>query len=85
MLGDGAGHVHPITGEGIAYTLWSAELLAEALGRGDPQVYEGRWREEYGQGLMAASTMSCGVGSDNGGYEVVFQLAMAMALSAPEP
>jgi len=32
LLGDAAGHVHPITGEGIAYALWSAELLARAFG-----------------------------------------------------
>ena len=34
LLGDAAGHVHPITGEGIAYALWSAELLAEGLRAG---------------------------------------------------
>jgi flavin-dependent dehydrogenase len=55
LLGDAAGHVHPITGEGIAYALWSAELLAKALRRGDPQIYEDLWREKYGTELMAAS------------------------------
>ena len=40
LLGDAAGHVHPITGEGIAYALWSAEMLAEAFGQGNPQHYE---------------------------------------------
>jgi len=36
LLGDAAGHVHPLTGEGIAYALWSAALLAEALSRHSP-------------------------------------------------
>jgi flavin-dependent dehydrogenase len=34
LLGDAAGHVHPITGEGIAYALWSAELLRRHSERG---------------------------------------------------
>ena len=38
LLGDAAGFVHPITGEGIAHALWSAELLAGAIGQRDPQV-----------------------------------------------
>ena len=83
LLGDAAGHVHPITGEGIAYALWSAELLAEAFGQGDPQVYEGLWRERYGRGFMAASGMLRPVDLDIGAYEIIFQVAMAMALSAP--
>jgi len=81
LLGDAAGHVQPVTGEGIAYALWSAELLAEAFARGKPQAYESMWRDDYGAGLGAASTMSTGTGG--GCYEVVFQLAMAMALANP--
>ncbi len=82
LLGDAAGHVHPITGEGIAYALWSAELLAEAFARGGPQAYDSLWHEAYGHGLMAASAMLSGAGSDKGAYEFVFQLAMAMALQS---
>jgi len=55
LLGDAAGHVHPITGEGIAYALWSAELLAQAFAEGDPQAYEELWRVGYGQELANAS------------------------------
>jgi flavin-dependent dehydrogenase len=80
LLGDAAGHVHPITGEGIAYALWSAELLAKAFGGGDPQLFEGLWREQYGRGLMAASGMLRGVDLNVGAYEIVFQVAMAMAM-----
>ncbi|MFC2023794.1 NAD(P)/FAD-dependent oxidoreductase [Chloroflexota bacterium] len=83
LLGDAAGHVHPITGEGIAYALWSAELLAEAFGQGDPQVYEGLWRERYGNGFMVASSMLRPVDVDIGAYEIVFQVATARALSVP--
>jgi flavin-dependent dehydrogenase len=80
LLGDAAAHVHPITGEGIAYALWSAELLAEAFRQGNPQDYESRWRQEYGSAMMAASAMLSAAGSGDGGYELIFQLAMAMAL-----
>jgi flavin-dependent dehydrogenase len=83
LLGDAAGHVHPITGEGIAYALWSAELLAEAFGEGNPQLYESLWRERYGQSLIAATGMLQLVDQDNGAYEIVFQVAMAMAVSGP--
>jgi len=81
LLGDAAGHVQPITGEGIAYALWSADLLGGAFGQGNPQHYESMWRDDYGAGFGAASTMSTGTGG--GCYEVVFQLAMAMALANP--
>jgi flavin-dependent dehydrogenase len=79
LLGDAAGHVHPITGEGIAYALWSAELLAQAFQQKDPQVYEGLWRERYGRGLLAASGMLRRVERNVGAYEIAFQLLMAMA------
>jgi flavin-dependent dehydrogenase len=75
--------VHPITGEGIAYALWSAELLAEAFGQGDPQVYKGLWRERHGRGFLAASYMLRPVDLDISAYEIIFQVAMTMALPVP--
>jgi flavin-dependent dehydrogenase len=80
LLGDAAGHVHPITGEGIAYALWSAELLAQAFQQEDLQVYEGLWRERYGRGFLAAGGMLRRVERNVGAYEIAFQVAMAMAL-----
>ena len=82
LVGDAAGHVHPITGEGIAYALWSGGLLAQAFQREDPQVYKGLWRERYGRGLLAASGMLRRVGLNVGAYEIAFQVAMAAALAA---
>jgi hypothetical protein len=52
-----ARHVHPLTGEGIVYALWRAELLAEAFRQGDPHLYDNLWRKRYGRGLMATSDM----------------------------
>ena len=44
-MGDAAGLVDPLTGEGIAYAIQSATLAAEAiLGAGEEQ-YEARLRE----------------------------------------
>jgi flavin-dependent dehydrogenase len=83
LLGDAAGHVHPLTGEGIAYALWSADLLAEALGRGEPMAYENLWRERYGQALISAAEMLCHAGAAQGAYEVLLQLALAMAFPCP--
>jgi flavin-dependent dehydrogenase len=81
LLGDAAGHVHPITGEGIAYALWSAKLLAEAFRQGNPEVYETVWRERYGGGFLAASSMLRPVALNAGAYEMVFQMGMAVALT----
>ena len=75
LLGDAAGHVHPITGEGISYALWSAELLAQALEQGEPQIYDALWREAYGQGLISASEAVQRVVAAEGSYEFVFLLA----------
>lgn len=80
LLGDAAGHVHPITGEGISYALWSAELLAQALEQGEPQAYETLWLEAYGHGFVAANEAMEKVAATRGAYEVVLQVAMIAAL-----
>jgi flavin-dependent dehydrogenase len=85
LLGDAAGHVQPLTGEGIAYALWSAELLAKALQQGDPQGYDEFWREAYGRSFAAASAALSRTSSIVGGYELTFQLSMAMALTPLPP
>ncbi len=46
MVGDSAGLVDPITGEGLYYALRSAELCAEALVAARPQDYKQRLEEE---------------------------------------
>jgi flavin-dependent dehydrogenase len=85
LLGDAAGHVHPLTGEGIAYALWSAELLAEAFHKGHPPGYEELWRQAYGTSFTAASAALLGARSIDGGYELAFQVSMALALAGPSP
>ena len=51
LIGDAAGHVDPISGEGIMYALWSGELAAEAIIRGSLESYDISWRKEYGERL----------------------------------
>ncbi len=85
LLGDAAGHVHPLTGEGISYALWSAESLAEAIKRGAPQHYDSLWRQELGRGLMVSAARLSRLGRSGRSYESVFQLAMGMSLSSPNP
>ncbi|MFG2138180.1 NAD(P)/FAD-dependent oxidoreductase [Streptomyces sp. NPDC048650] len=44
LVGDAAGYVDALTGEGIALALASAEAAVRCLRGGRPQVYEGEWR-----------------------------------------
>ena len=58
LVGDAAGHVDAVTGEGILYALWGADLLADAILSGTPRSYEERWRTAYGKELRRAATAS---------------------------
>jgi flavin-dependent dehydrogenase len=58
MIGDSAGLVDPITGEGLYYALRSAELCAEALLMGGPGRYRARLEEEILPELKLAARVS---------------------------
>ena len=47
LIGDAAGFVDPITGEGIYYSLRSAELLSQALLQNTPEKYSQLVREDF--------------------------------------
>ena len=58
LVGDAAGHAHPITGAGILNAVIGGEMAgriaAEAIDRGDLQYlenYEMEWRETFGKSL----------------------------------
>jgi geranylgeranyl reductase family protein len=51
LIGDAAGHVDPITHEGILYALWSGKLAAKAISHNSLQEYDLLWRNEYGHYL----------------------------------
>ena len=55
LIGDAAGLVDPITGEGLYYALRSAELLAEALGKAEPERYSHAVRHEILPELQTAA------------------------------
>lgn len=57
LVGDAAGHVDPMTGEGITYALWSAEVAAKAIMSNDWPSYDQLWRKEYG-GILIESCKS---------------------------
>ena len=57
LIGDAAGHVDPITGEGITYALWSAELAGVAISEGSVLKFDDLWRAEYGHNLISGSMM----------------------------
>lgn len=54
LIGDAAGHVDSVTGEGITYALWSAEMASEAIIKNDPKLFDKLWREEYGERLIGS-------------------------------
>lgn len=58
LIGDAAGFVDPLTGEGIYYAMKSAKLLADSLAAGRLANYEERWREEFGRELRRAAELS---------------------------
>ena len=58
MIGDAAGFVDAITGEGLYYALRSAELLSQALLAGEPQNYAARVKEDFLPELERASRIA---------------------------
>lgn len=58
MIGDSAGLVDPITGEGLYYALRSAELCAQALLEGHPETYKTRSENEIFHELRLAARVS---------------------------
>jgi flavin-dependent dehydrogenase len=55
LIGDAAGWVDPITGEGLYYALRSGELLAESLISGQPETYPHRVRDDFSADLEVAA------------------------------
>ena len=58
IIGDTAGFVDPITGEGLYYALRSAELVSEALLAGEPSSYAARVRGDFLPELELAAAMA---------------------------
>jgi len=52
LVGDAAGHVDPISGGGILYSLWDGQIAAEAIANNDPESFDALWRKEYKQELI---------------------------------
>jgi geranylgeranyl reductase len=52
LIGDAAGHVNPVTGEGIPYALLSGELAAQAIAEDNLPLFEKLWRHSYGLNLL---------------------------------
>jgi geranylgeranyl reductase family protein len=58
MVGDTAGFVDPITGEGLYYALRSAELMAQAILNHAPESYPTLVKEDFLSGLVQASRIA---------------------------
>lgn len=57
LIGDAAGFVDPLTGEGIYYAIKSADLLAEAM-KTRVTDFDPMWRAEFGAEMRRASQLS---------------------------
>jgi geranylgeranyl reductase family protein len=55
LIGDAAGHVDPVTGEGILYAFYSAHAAATAILQGDTHTYDRLWHTRYGDTLRNGS------------------------------
>jgi len=51
LVGEAAGHVDPVSGEGIHYAFGSAKAAAQAIGDNDIRTYEDLWRDRYQERL----------------------------------
>ena len=58
LVGDAAGLVDPVTGEGIYFAMRSGELLAEALLDGEPESYPERVWQDFGKSLALGARLS---------------------------
>jgi geranylgeranyl reductase family protein len=56
LIGDAAGFVDPLTGEGIYYAIKSADLLSRAL-INRPGEFDEMWRAEFGAEMRRASEL----------------------------
>lgn len=52
LIGDAAGHVSPISGEGIVYALLDGQLAAQAVVENKPEMFNELWKEAYGSNLF---------------------------------
>lgn len=57
LIGDAAGFVDPLTGEGIYYAIKSAELLATAM-REKVESFDELWRAEFGDEMRRAAQLT---------------------------
>lgn len=78
LIGDAAGHVDALTGEGILYAMWGGEILARCLLADRPASFAEQWRDEFG-GELAKSANLSGKFYDPKTLERVFALAVRSA------
>lgn len=57
LIGDAAGHVNPINGEGILYALLDGELASQAIIENDTISFESLWRNAYELNLLLSSKL----------------------------
>lgn len=57
LVGDAAGHVDAIVGEGIYYALESAKIAARAIDTEDIHSYDFLWRNRYGDTLKQRASL----------------------------
>lgn len=72
LIGDAARFVDPISGEGMYYAIYSAEILAACIKEDQVTLYQGLCRKHFGRNLLKASQ----------GFEYIYQTGFIEAMAA---
>jgi geranylgeranyl reductase family protein len=72
LIGDAASFVDPISGEGIYYAAYSAEILAACIQENNLLLYQGLCRKHFGEKLLKTSQ----------GFEYFYQTASIETIGA---
>jgi len=75
LLGEAAGHVHPVNGESLRYALAGAQFAAQAIECGEPRVFHSLWRDDYGRELEEAVKLKNKMNKWRRSAELVFSAA----------
>jgi geranylgeranyl reductase family protein len=54
LIGDAAGHVNPLWGEGLLYAILDGELAAQAIAENKSRLFDTLWKKAYGRSLFAS-------------------------------
>jgi geranylgeranyl reductase family protein len=82
LVGDAAGHVDAIVGEGLYYALESAKIAARAISAEDIRSYDILWRNRYGDALKQRASLKKSLSQLGQNFDPQIRGAMMYSLLA---